>query len=78
MIDRLIKLCGVKVAELLLSLCFIFRVMIKNPDKLYHETSLISKLEKANEDYNWPNLITSIEDQFKEEKYVILFIACNV
>lgn len=57
---------------------FYFRVMIKNPDKLYHETSLIDNLVKANEEYNWPNLITSIEDQFKEEKYVFLIISFDV
>lgn len=46
------------------------RSIVQGGASLFTEKVLVDKLAKAVEEYNWPSMITSIEDQLKEEKYV--------
>ena len=45
-------------------------MVVEKCRSLLSEEKLADKLDKAVKEYNWPTLIDSIEDQFKEEKYV--------
>ena len=38
-------------------------------ENLLSDQSLVDRLLKASSEYNWPGLITVIEDQLKEETY---------
>ena len=59
LISRFIKLCGIETAKNILS----------SPSSLFSDKTSQASVKKAVDAFNWPNLLTSIEDQFKEEKY---------
>ena len=71
MISRLIKLCGVETAkyDIIISCWLCNRSIVTGAENLLNDQSLVNRLLKASSEYNWPGLITVIEDQLKQETY---------
>ena len=66
----MIKVLGVEVGKYTFVWLFEYRLVVEKCRSLLSEEKLADKLDKAVNEYNWPTLIDSLEDQFKEEKYV--------
>lgn len=81
-------MCGIETAKLVSEFRVSCRNILSSPSSLFSDKTSQASVKKAVDAFNWPklliffelrdSLLTSIEDQFKEEKYVHLFLPRNV